>query len=241
MPVGDSITAGEHYGYPPVPERTGYRKDLYNMLVEAGYNVDFVGSQKHGERPESDTDWYDWNNEAYPGWTIDAIAEKVKIALEIYKPDFLLVHVGTNGNNWDEKPSQVMDMLNMINEYSVDNDHPITVFLCKIVKRFYMEDTDPTSQFNSDVANMVDGRTSDKIRITLVDMENGACLDYTDNLPDPTGTPPYEGGDMWGRRYPNVPYDVFHPNDKGNAKMAAEFYKELVKELEEGTFPARCG
>ena len=60
MPVGDSITAGEHYGYPPVPERTGYRKALYQMLVEAGYKVDFVGSQDHGRRPECDPDWYDW-------------------------------------------------------------------------------------------------------------------------------------------------------------------------------------
>lgn len=232
MPVGDSITAGEHYGYPPVPERTGYRKYLYKMLVEAGYNVDFVGSQKHGERSKWDIDWYDWNNEAYPGWAIDAIAREVEEALPAYKPDILLVHVGTNGNNWNEKPGQVMDMLNMLNQYSVDNDHPMTVFLCKIIKRFYMEDIDPTSQFNSDVADMVANRPGDKIRITVVDMENGAGLDYTDNLPDPTGTPPYEGGDMWGRRYPNVPYDVFHPNDKGNAKIAAKFYDELVKELE---------
>ena len=241
MPVGNSVTAGEHYGYPPVPERTGYRKDLYKMLVEAGYNVDFVGSQKHGERPECDTDWYDWNSEAYPGWEIDAIAGRVKIALEAYKPDILLVHVGTNGNSWDNKPGQVMDMLNMINKYSVDNGHPITVFLCRIIKRFYMEDRDPTSRFNIDVADMVASRTGDEIRIIVVDMENGAGLDYTDNLPDPTGIPPYEGGDMWGCRYPNVPYDVFHPNDRGNAKVAAKFYEELVKELEKGTFPARCG
>ena len=26
MPLGDSITAGEHYGYPAFGERTGYRK-----------------------------------------------------------------------------------------------------------------------------------------------------------------------------------------------------------------------
>lgn len=36
---------------------------------------------------------------------------------------------------------------------------------------------------------------------------------------------------MWGLRYPNVPYDRYHPNDKGNIKMAVKFYEELVKEL----------
>ena len=38
MPVGDYITAGEHYGYPTLEERTGYRKELYEMLTNSGYN-----------------------------------------------------------------------------------------------------------------------------------------------------------------------------------------------------------
>jgi hypothetical protein len=67
----------------------------------------------------------------------------------------------------------------------------------------------------------------------MVDMENGAGLDYTDSLPDPTANPPYEGGDMWGKLYPGVSYDKFHPNDKGNTKMAVKYYEELVKELAE--------
>lgn len=231
MPVGNSITAGEHYSYPTIPERTGYRKALYEMLVDSGFVVDFVGSQKHGERSESDTAWYDWNNEAYPGWKIPGIAGKVNEALATFKPDILLVHVGTNGNDWDQKPGQVMEMLDSINAYSVDNNHPITVFLCKIIKRYIEEDSAPTTQFNRDVAERLAARIGDKIKIILVDMEEGACLDYTDGLSDPTAIPPYEGGDMLGRRYPEVPYDKYHPNDKGNYKMAVKFYQELVKEL----------
>lgn len=231
MPVGNSITAGEHYHYPPVPERTGYRKDLYEMLVDSGYIVDFVGSQKHGERSESDTAWYDWNNEAYPGWKVPEITEKLKDALATYKPDILLVHAGTNGEDWDLKPGQVMDMMDSINTYSADNNHPITVFLCKIIKRFVDEDSAPTTQFNRDVAERLAARNGDKIKIVLVDMEGGAGLDYSDRLPDPASIPPYEGGDMLGRRYPEGPYDKYHPNAKGNYKMAEFFFKELVKEL----------
>ena len=78
---------------------------------------------------------------------------------------------------------------------------------------------------------MVATRTGDKIKIIMVDMENGAGLDYTDSLPDPDANPPFEGGDMLGRRYPEVSYDKYHPNDKGNNKMALKFYEELVKEL----------
>ena len=194
MPVGNSITAGEHYRFPALEERTGYRKVLYEILINAGYNVDFVGSQNHGIRSEDSKDWYDWNCEAYPGWRIPGIADKVDTALVIYKPDILLVHVGTNGSDWEQKPGQVMEMLDSINKYSVDNDFPMTVFLCKIIKRFIDEDSSPTSQFNIDVADMVASRTSDKIKIIMVDMENGAGLDYTDSLPDPAAIPPYEGG-----------------------------------------------
>ncbi len=62
-------------------------------------------------------------------------------------------------------------------------------------------------------------------------MEKGAGLDYSDNPPDPTTNPPYEGGDMLGRKYPGVAYDKYHPNDKGNRKMAVKFYSELIRVL----------
>jgi lysophospholipase L1-like esterase len=231
MPVGNSITAGEHYHYPALAERTGYRKELYRMLINSGYKVDFVGSQDHGKRSENEEGWYDWNNEAYPGWQIPEISAELEKNLPVYKPDILLVHVGTNGSDWSNKPGQVMDMLDIINSYSVSSKHPVTVFLCKIINLYYKEDPFPTSHFNMAVADSLAVRKGDKIKIILVDMEQGAGLDYTDNPPDLSASPPYEGGDMWGETYPGVPYDLFHPNNKGNAKMAKKMYEELVKEL----------
>jgi len=231
MPVGNSITAGEHYGFPALEERTGYRKTLYDLLVQNGYIVDFVGSQNHGIRSGEDPNWFDWNCEAYPGWKIPDISNKLKEALVVYRPDLLLVHVGTNGKEWDEKPVQIEEMLNMINRYSVENEHPITVFLCLIINRFKEEDPTPSTHFNSMVSKLVEARTGYNIRIILVDMENGAGLDYSDNPPNPNSNPPYEGGDMLGRKYPGVAYDKYHPNEKGNNKMARKFYSELIKIL----------
>lgn len=230
MPVGNSITAGEHYRFPALEERTGYRKDLYEMLINAGYNVDFVGSQSHGIRSEGSPEWFDWNNEAYPGWKIPDIARLLKISLTIYKPDILLVHVGTNGQDWSDKPDQVMDMLDMINDYSVTNSHSITVFLSSIINRFKGGDS-LTTKFNKDVEVMVNHRTGDRIKIILVDMEHGAGLDYSDIPPDPNANPPCKGGDMLGETYPGVAHDKYHPNDNGNTKMAKKFYEELVKKL----------
>lgn len=231
MPVGNSITAGEHYGFPGLEERTGYRKYLFEMLTEAGYEVDFVGSQNHGIRPRGNKDWYDWNCEAYPGWKIPEIRGRLRIALKAYNPDILLVHVGTNGKDWDEKPRQVGEMLNMIDSFSVKNHHTVTVLLSLIINRFAVEDQAPTTRFNNEVTRMVDARAGDRIRIILVDMEKGAGLDYTDNFPDPDANPPYEGGDMLGTRFPGVDHDRYHPNDSGNRKMAVMFFQELIKIL----------
>ena len=225
MPVGDSITAGEHYKFPPLEERTGFRKPLYDMLTAAGYEVDFVGSQEHGIRPETAPDWFDWNCEAYPGWTIPRIAEKMEAALEAFEPDILLVHVGTNGKDWEAKPGQVADLLDRVNAYAVSRDRAVTVLLCLIINRFESEDPAPTTQFNREVATMVKERTGDRIKVVLVDMEHGAGLDYSDRLPDPDATPPDEGGDMLGTRYPGVALDRYHPNEKGNAKMARKILR----------------
>ena len=237
MPVGDSITAGEHYRFPALEERTGYRKPLYDMLTTAGYDVDFVGSQNHGIRSRDTSDWYDWNCEAYPGWKIPEITEKLESALTTYDPDILLLHVGTNGKDWEQKPAHVSDLLDRVNNYAVSANRGVTVLLCLIINRFESEDPAPTSQFNRNVAKMVKQRTGDQIKIVLVDMENGADLDYSDRSPESDKTPPDDGGDMFGTRYPGVPLDRYHPNDKGNLKMARKFFDELVKEL--GGLPGR--
>lgn len=231
MPVGDSITAGEHYGFPALEERTGYRKPLYEMLTTAGYEVDFVGSQEHGIRPEAAPDWFDWNCEAYPGWKIPEIAAKLDAALTDYQPDILLIHVGTNGKDWENKPGQVADLLNRVNAYAVSNDRAVAVLLCLIINRFERLDQTPTTRLNQEVARMVEARTGDRVKIVLVDMEHGAGMDYSDRLPNPDATPPDEGGDMLGTRYPGVALDRYHPNDKGNDKMARKYFDALVKEF----------
>src|SRR5437667_8174376 len=61
-PLGDSITHGFWI-------KGGYRLPLYGLLTNAGYNVDFVGTQHSNgadELPDPDHDGYN-------GWRIDQI------------------------------------------------------------------------------------------------------------------------------------------------------------------------
>src|SRR5437660_1318785 len=84
MPLGDSITFGEgssHGG--------GYRRDLWHVLADAGYDVDFVGSERDGALPDPD-------HEGHSGWEIDDIAERVVGWLTEWRPTVVLLHIGTN-------------------------------------------------------------------------------------------------------------------------------------------------
>ena len=67
MPLGDSITQGSASGEPDPDFQESYRLDLWDQLVNAGYDVDFVGSRNSGSSiPDFDAD-----HEGHPGWHAD--------------------------------------------------------------------------------------------------------------------------------------------------------------------------
>lgn len=92
MPLGDSITEGDEYG--------GYRINLKQKLDNAGYNTDFVGRKTtNGNSP----DFTDKEHEGYNSATINTenypylISEELeKGIIEAYKPDIILLLIGTN-------------------------------------------------------------------------------------------------------------------------------------------------
>lgn len=88
MPLGDSITYGEG-----IVDYGGYRNLLGALLESDGYLFDFVGSQKSAEDVLGDAD-----NEGHSGWRISDIKHGIdsKGWLEIYQPDIILLHIGTN-------------------------------------------------------------------------------------------------------------------------------------------------
>ncbi len=92
LPLGDSIT----YGY-PVPG--GYRLPLYQLLTNAGYSVDFTGTQTDNGAPGLP----DPDHEGHPGWTIrgiNAIAPDVLASTD--DPDVILLLIGVNDYNQND-------------------------------------------------------------------------------------------------------------------------------------------
>lgn len=84
MPLGDSITYGVG-----TPAHDSYRTDLLRRLTAAGAEVDLVGSQRSGTGPDRD-------HEGHPGWTIAQLTERIDGWLATYRPDVVLLHIGTN-------------------------------------------------------------------------------------------------------------------------------------------------
>lgn len=86
MPLGDSITAGVNSSYD-----AGYRLSLWEECVAARWHVHFVGSRANGPEtlPES-------AHEGHSGWRIDQLSAHIVSWLSVYRPQVILLHIGTN-------------------------------------------------------------------------------------------------------------------------------------------------
>jgi lysophospholipase L1-like esterase len=97
--LGNSITNG-------TTTFNSYRRDLWQMLHKGNYNFDFIGSwSKHHEGGEMPNPDFDLDHEGHSGWTAadifqapnwDSTRGNIKLWLEEYTPDIVLVELGTN-------------------------------------------------------------------------------------------------------------------------------------------------
>ena len=146
MPLGDSITRGAFGGGLPADEdKISYRKPLYDGLVAAGYSFDFVGTVTgDGDNPIYAP--FDVGSEGHGGWSADQIANgntstpeealkgNITDWLNSTSPDIILLHIGTNGLvPVYDNATDVDTILEKIDTWESNNNHPITVILARII------------------------------------------------------------------------------------------------------------
>jgi len=175
---------------------------VWNSLTSANYNVDFVGSRNHGY---AKTPSFDYNHEGYAGWTTHNIANHIYGFLVNNQPDIILLHIGSN----DVSPSQansssvsgLNDILNEIDTYENDYNHPIHIVLATIIQRnsFYHQ---TLRDYNQNLINLANSRIADGDKITLI-------------------------ADMEYRLSPNDYSDGAHPNNSGYHKMSNSWFLAL--------------
>ena len=206
MPLGDSITwDNRRNDMRPVGVRIGYRYELFRLLEDSGYSVDFVGSEDSGGHYLGDE--MD-DNAGYPGITDDQLATLLKTGyspkserwitagpyLETYPADVILLHIGTN--QVDTDPADVGEILNIIRQADPD----VFILVARIINRYPHHAV--TTVFNDNVEALASARDDD--RIIMVDMENGAGIDYYTDMDDD-----------------------LHPNHLGYDKMARAWFEAL--------------
>jgi len=190
MPLGDSIT----YGIGS-PTHSSYRMDLHNrMKYGAGIDLDFVGSQKSGA-------YGDIENEGHPGYRIDQIAAGVDGWLATYRPDVVLLMIGTNDMNENHQVATAPQRLGALID-KIRADRPdATVLVSKLPASKNPAVQARIDAYNAALPGIVASRGS---HVKLVQMPALPPGDYADTL---------------------------HPNDAGYREMSQGWYDALVPAL----------
>jgi lysophospholipase L1-like esterase len=170
MPLGDSITFGTRD-----PSYGGYRHLLGTLLASDGYSIDFVGSRQSGNGIISDPD-----NEGHPGWTIPQIKSGIDSNgwLESYRPDIILLHIGTNDIRRGDVASATGNLSALLDDMLVrlPQTH---IIVAQIIP--FRRGSDPEHQsYNAAIPGIV---ASKGPRVSMVDMQNILSKsDYADGL-----------------------------------------------------------
>ncbi len=218
LTLGNSITFDD-FSNDTRPDglRISYRYTLYNLLSESGFAFDFVGSEMAGQDLFPDP-----QNGGFPGITKEQMVTLLQTGynprtatqetngayLNIFQPDVILLHIGTNGltTNVDA----IEQILNLIDTYRSQSGKTVKLLIAKIINRKVYHSA--TTQYNTNLAALVTARNHPDNYI--VDMENGAGIDYANDM-----------------------IDNLHPNATGYSKMAQLWFNTLVNIY--GT-PASC-
>ncbi len=210
LPLGDSITYGS------CSSVAGYREPLYQLLVNASYKPDFVGTLQTSEgAPVTDPD-----HEGHRGWVIardgnpdrngqsgngfDGLYENVgswltTLASQNNTPHIILLHIGTNDLEGDDF-AHAKDRLRLLVDRLTELCPAAWVIVTTLLDRTdnAAKNEEIKTLFNPYVEDIVVSRRRTGCRVLFLDMN--AVVPQTDLA------------------------DGLHPNDTGYQKMAAAWF-----------------
>lgn len=191
MALGDSITYGTGSS-----THTGYRVKLWTRCMMSSWNVAYVGSLVGGPDNLSV-----WEHEGHPGWRIDQISEHIVVWLKEYRPQVILLHIGTNDilqNHYvTSAPTRLRILLNQITTTLPQ----AIVIVAQITPLGQPELNTEVVSYNDAIPSLVQEEQTAGRYVESVDMYDPMPLR---DLPD-----------------------KIHPNDDGYTVMASVWYEAL--------------
>lgn len=195
LPMGDSVTAGEGG-----TNYNSYRGPLYERLKNEVDFIDFVGSTRDGSMGDPE-------NEGHSGWKINDIASVATGVTVQYKPNLVLLHIGTNDLNGNYQVYSAPDRLAALIDQIFAAAPDTTILVAAIIRSTYGPTQEKISAYNEQAKYIVESRADAGKHIALVSMArvNDSDLD-----------------------------DALHPNDNGYRKMADAWYDGIKQAIGNG-------
>lgn len=184
MPLGDSITDGFN-----VPG--GYRIRLWRNIINNGLTVDFVGSSSNGPAELGDK-----NHEGHSGWRIDQIDASINGWMDTYRPQIVLLHIGTNDmiQNYDvaNAPARLSGLIDKICAKLPAGGK---LYVTKIVPLNGQDQK--ITNFNNQIPGIVQNKVNQGKPVYMVDMYSAlTTADLADGV-HPNATGYNKMGDVW--------------------------------------------
>ncbi len=185
MPAGDSITYGSASG-------VNYRTELWRrLMLDPAVKPDFVGSVVIGNLP-------DQQNEGHPGWRIDQLAGSMNGFLDTYRPDVVLLHIGTNDLNQNFDVANAPARLAALIDQITARVPQASVIVASIIPAADAAIESRIRTYNAAIPGLVQARANAGKKVSYLDMH--AVLTTADLA------------------------DALHPNDAGYLKMGVAWH-----------------
>jgi hypothetical protein len=216
LPLGDSITRGGATADSPYPS---YRYLLWNYLKTGGYDVDLVGSTTE---PTFSSFSFDQDHDGHGGYTTgmelngdpsDDPQGKLSNWLNLYTPDIVLLHIGTNDVihqvNLSERLNNVDQIIDTLRAANPD----VKILMAQIIPTSdaFRNSNSQLIAFNDALPALAAEKNTTQSPVIVVDMYSN-----------------YDG-------FKDNQYDGIHPQTSGEKKLADRWYAALVPLLNNST------
>jgi lysophospholipase L1-like esterase len=191
MPLGDSITAGVGSS-----TRGGYRVQLWKDGTDARWHIQFVGSQVSGPASLPDR-----QHEGHPGWRIGQISDHVVNWLQTYRPQVVLLQIGTNDIIYHDSVSSAPARLRSLILQITSTLPGTTVIVAQITPLRNPMLNAQVIAYNRTIPSIVKQLSVQDVPVRSVDMYDAVPV--------------------------SALVDGIHPNDSGYAAMAGVWYQAL--------------